>query len=346
MNKFYSQALERFKAVSFPHKKDEHWRFADLKFWGEAIAGFLKISEEKDCMLSEIADSESLRFFNSLLEGGKFDALCALEFCKRKVIKIKAGEKVLLNSDFGAKANIIVLEEGAELEILQKKNFASEEFFAEANCFVLGKNSKLKINRFFSSKENAPRYTRSDYYLAEGASVNDVFVENGKTNTRAERNYFLEGAGSSVNSYALLDCSGSITHDFRSSQIHKIEGAHSRLGIKNILSDVSRSAFMGLIRVEENAQKTEAYQHCRSLLLSANAKASASPILEIMANDVACSHGCAVARPDEEQIFYMQSRGLSERVSKRLLVAGFADEILSKISNPDFAAEIQSALEK
>lgn len=344
MNNLHQAALNRFAALPFPNNRDEHWRFANFKFWSEEIKKFLELPSEKSCAFAEIDDEFSKRFYGSLLAGGKFDALAAAAFCSRKLVRVEAGKTLKIENDFSALANVFIVEEGAELEVLRARNFEPNKFWIEANCFVLAKNAKVKINTFFTSQENSPRYSRNDFYLGEGANLKDVFVENGKTNTRAERNFYLQGANANVDAFALLAAEGGITHDFRSSQIHSSEKAKSNMRLKNILSDNSKSAFTGLVRVLKDAQKTEAYQNCRSLLLSQNAKASASPILEIMANDLICSHGCAVARPDKEQIFYMQARGISERDANKLLVSGFANEILDAYSDEIFAARVRAAL--
>ena len=343
-NDLYTAALTRFNALPFPQTRDQHWRFANLKFWSEEIEKYVSLASEKDCSLEKLDDAQSIQFYNTLLGGGKFDALAAASFCSRRLIRIPAGERVKINDSLDSLTNVFILEENSELEILRTRNFEQGRFWIEANSFHLAKNAKLKINTHFLSDDNAPRYSRNDFHLAENAEVLDVFAENGKSHTRAERNVHLNGNGARAEIFALLDAQNDVTHDFRTSQIHSSGGAHSNLKIKNILSDTSRSAFMGLIRVDEDSQKTEAYQSCRSLLLSPTTKASASPVLEIMANDVICSHGCAVARPDKDQLFYMESRGLASRTANRLLVAGFANEVLEKFTDEIFAERVRRSI--
>lgn len=94
---------------------------------------------------------------------------------------------------------------------------------------------------------------------------------------------------------------------------------------------------MGLVRIEEGAQKTRAYQSCRSLALSDFAKTQASPILEIMANDVECSHGCTVSKPDPEEVFYMNQRGLTTADALGLITKSFAQTTFEKMGiEPEF----------
>lgn len=336
-NELYLKALNRYKSLSFPTKKDEHWRFADFKFWSnpELLKG-LK-SFEDFCL-----DEYSSKFFNTLLNGRKFDAYLAANFDDLNIVKVEKSESKVLSGKFFSKINIFILEEDSQLEILSENFEESQNFKLQANAFFLSKNSKLKLNSINASA--ASQYQRNDFFISENSSVSDVYIEAGLNQTRTERNFNILGENVKVDSAVLTKSVGEITHDVRTSQIHSCGKSHSNVLIKSIIDDTSKLAFMGLIDVCEAAQKTEAYQSSRSMLLSKKAKAQASPILEIMANDVVCSHGCAVARPDKEQIFYMKSRGLSEKESQQLLVKGFANEVIDRISNDDFRAVAHSKI--
>jgi len=118
--------------------------------------------------------------------------------------------------------------------------------------------------------------------------------------------------------------------DQRSRQDHQAERTCSDILCKNALLDESSSIFAGLIRVEENAQLTDAYQTNRNLILGPNAEANAMPGLEILANDVKCSHGATTGKIDEGQLFYLQSRGIPREAAQQLLTLGFFEEILAE----------------
>ncbi len=122
--------------------------------------------------------------------------------------------------------------------------------------------------------------------------------------------------------------------DQRTLQDHCAPGAVSDLLYKNALSDRARTIFSGLIKVEKEAQQTDAYQTNRNLLLSDEADAVSMPGLEILANDVKCSHGATSGQIDDTELFYMLSRGLTPQLARQLLVAGFLDELLMKIEQP------------
>ena len=109
--------------------------------------------------------------------------------------------------------------------------------------------------------------------------------------------------------------------DQRTLQVHNAPNAVSDLLYKNALLDRSRTIFSGLIKVAVGAQQTDAYQTNRNLLLDPRAEANALPGLEILANDVKCSHGATTGNVDAGQLFYMMSRGIDERTAMKLLVS-------------------------
>ncbi len=119
--------------------------------------------------------------------------------------------------------------------------------------------------------------------------------------------------------------------DFHTLQDHVSPHTGSDLLYKSALRDRSRSIYTGLIRIRKEAQKSDAYQANRNLLLSQGAKADSIPMLEIEANDVRCTHGVAAGPIDEEQAFYLMSRGLSPEQAESLIVEGFFHEVLRRI---------------
>jgi len=119
--------------------------------------------------------------------------------------------------------------------------------------------------------------------------------------------------------------------DFNTSQDHVEPNTGSDLLYKGALDGNSRAVFRGIIRVHPGAQRTDAYQTNRNLLLSRGARADSLPNLEIEADDVKCSHGATVGELDAEAKFYLMSRGLSRVQAERLVVLGFLGEVLSKL---------------
>ena len=132
---------------------------------------------------------------------------------------------------------------------------------------------------------------------------------------------------------ALTVAHGHQEFDQRTLQIHQAPHTSSNLLYKNALLDQAKTIFSGLIVVDPDAQKTDAYQSNRNLMLSDEAEANSLPGLEIQANDVRCTHGATSSRIDPEQEFYLQARGIAKEAADELLIFGFFEEVLSKLDH-------------
>ncbi|MFA9289447.1 MAG: SufD family Fe-S cluster assembly protein [Weeksellaceae bacterium] len=122
-------------------------------------------------------------------------------------------------------------------------------------------------------------------------------------------------------------------------QRHSAPGSLSDLLIKGVFDDQSRLIYQGLIRLEKDAQQSHAYQKNQNLVLSKGTFIDSRPFLEILANDVFCTHGSTTGKLNEEQFFYAKSRGLDDSVTRDLLVSGFTQEVIDKVQShvPEFS---------
>ena len=151
----------------------------------------------------------------------------------------------------------------------------------------------------------------------------------------------LSGRGASGDLLAVYFADGSQTLDFRTFQDHVAPDTTSKLLFKGTVGGHSRSVYTGLIRVRPDARGTNAFQTNRNIKLSEHAWAESVPNLEIENNDVHCSHASAVGPIDEQQRFYLESRGVPPFVAERLVVAGFFTEVLNQIPNEALVAELR-----
>jgi Fe-S cluster assembly protein SufD len=175
------------------------------------------------------------------------------------------------------------------------------------------------------------------------ARVLSINLHAGGRQARHESFSQLQAPGAHSEMLALTIAHDTQEFDQRTLQIHQAPSTSSNLLYKNALLDQAKTIFSGLIVVDPDAQKTDAYQSNRNLMLSDDAEAHSLPGLEIQANDVRCTHGATTARIPAEQEFYLQSRGIRRAQADELLVFGFFEEVLSKIENPqlhDRLAEI------
>jgi len=164
--------------------------------------------------------------------------------------------------------------------------------------------------------------------------------------SRSEVNSRLLGPGSDSQMLALWFGDGAQHFDHQTLQHHAAPSAGSDLLFKGALTDDASSVFRGVIRVDVGAQLTDAYQTNRNLLLSEGASATALPNLEIKADDVRCSHGATIGQVDDEQIFYLLSRGLTRQQAERLLVFGFFEEVLGRLPMEGVRARVRAAIEE
>lgn len=189
-------------------------------------------------------------------------------------------------------------------------------------------------------------YLAQQRTLAERDSTLDTLnVALGGSVGRVDLNARLLGSGANSDMLGLYFGDGGQRFDFNTSQDHVAPNAHSDLLYKGALDGESRGVFRGIIRVHEGAQRTDAYQTNRNLLLSEQAVATSLPNLEIEADDVRCSHGATVGQLDAETLFYLMSRGIGRRQAERLVVLGFLGEVLSRLPLGGVAEKVTKAIE-
>ena len=151
----------------------------------------------------------------------------------------------------------------------------------------------------------------------------------------------LEGQGANAQQVALYFADANQMHDFRTLQDHAAPRTRSDLLFKGAVKDSAKSVYTGLIRIRENATKSEAFQTNRNLTLSDGAWAESVPNLEIETNDVKCSHASTVGPIDDEQRFYLESRGIQPEIAERLVVLGFFGEVLDRLPAVPFIASLR-----
>ena len=134
--------------------------------------------------------------------------------------------------------------------------------------------------------------------------------------------------------------------DYDTTQEHAAPDTTSDLYFKGVLDDRARSVWRGVIRVDKGAQKTDAYQENRNLLLTPQAHADSIPGLEIKANDVRCTHGATIGQIDKLQLFYLTSRGLSRREAEQLIVRGFFQPVLDRIGSDEVRETLAAAIDQ
>ena len=156
----------------------------------------------------------------------------------------------------------------------------------------------------------------------------------------------LDGRGSTARVTGAYVSDGRQHLDFDTLQEHAAPDTVSDLAFRGVLGGRSSAVWRGMIHVDPGAQKTDAFQECRNLLLSKKAHADAIPGLEIQADDVRCTHAAAIAQLDKEQLYYLQAHGLSKGQAQRLIIDGFLQELVARLAEGKIRDIAAHALER
>ena len=182
--------------------------------------------------------------------------------------------------------------------------------------------------------------------LAEGASLKMVFLTLGGERVRNRLQVSLQGREASCDLAGLSLADGGQEMDYDILLTHQVPQCRSNQLFKSVVGGHAVTRFHGLIKVVPDAQKTEAYQANHNLLASEAARAFTKPQLEIYADDVKCSHGATVGRLNEDELFYMRTRGIPQEEARLLQQLAFVSEVLEKISAPDLREKMAARVEE
>jgi len=312
-----------------------------------------------DEALRDHADLVRSRFMreDAILGGQKFAALHASQVRTGTFLYVPRGVEI----DLPIEAFHWLAGEGASV-------FPHTLIVAEAQ-------SKVTVVDYFESADaKAPGFACgvNDLWVGDGAQVTYVCAQNwscetlsvqinstvvsrdaqaraltvnlGSRYARSESVSHLRAPGGRSDMLAVTIAEHAQEFDQRTFQIHEAPNTASDLLYKNALDDKARTIFSGLIRVSPGAHKTDAYQKVRNLLLSDEAEANSMPGLEIEADDVRCTHGATSGQIEEEELFYLLSRGIPLRDAQRLIVHGFLEEVLQRIGSEPVAAKLSALL--
>jgi len=167
--------------------------------------------------------------------------------------------------------------------------------------------------------------------LDRDARMESVFLSIGGETSKIDAGINLAGEGSDSNLYGFLYGSDFQHFDHRTIHHHSAGNTTSKLDFKAVVNDEANSAYTGLIKIDEDARNCEAYQENRNLILDDDANVESIPELEILNNEVSCSHGVTMGSIDPEMMFYMQSRGIDENDALKMIVKGFSNSILDHV---------------
>jgi len=361
-------AAERSAALPVPTIRDEHWRYTNLR--GIDFASYAP------------APSPVVLEAGSLPAGVLFMDLERAAADYPELIEPHLGAIVGTDEKFAAEnaalwtdGVLVYVPRGVEIdEPLQARFTIAEDGAAQQWRVLVIAEEGSRFTFMEEHAEGAPGYANGVAELHIGAAAHVEYVSfqhrhldtlhfayhraevdrdaeldwvavalGSKTGkSRMESRLIGPGSRSKLTGAYVLD--GTQHVDLDTTQEHDAPNATSDLFFKGVLSESARSVWRGVIRVAEGAQKTDAYQENRNLVLSSRAHADSIPGLEIKANDVRCTHGATIGRVDPEELYYLMSRGLDRAAAERLIVEGFFVDAFQRISSAPLRERVQQTL--
>lgn len=315
---------------------------------GLHINSFSNLDQPGKSLLGSVADVESDAFIalNTAFSGNGFH----LKIEKGAAIPMPVHVLYISSSASAALVNprnLVELEEGAELTMIEQQ--------------VVAGQGRVFTN-YLSEKLVAPNAKLTSYLLQDegslGFSVNTSQVKLGRDSrydnvtvtlsgqaVRNNHSVVLGGLNGEAHLYGLFVSGGSQLVDNHTLMDHQVPHCESNELYKGIISDKSTGVFNGKIFVRRDAQKTNAYQSSKNILLSDDATINTKPQLEIYADDVKCSHGTSTGKIDENAMFYLNARGIGKESARKLLLASFAQEVIHKMEVDSLREKITALFE-
>ncbi|MEZ4703921.1 MAG: Fe-S cluster assembly protein SufD [Bdellovibrionota bacterium] len=230
--------------------------------------------------------------------------------------------------------NLVVAESQVSIQILEYfPHLESSQVAFNVTTQVSAKENAL-VEHVKIQDQNLTSYHQGFFYgLAQrNATIKSFSFSRGAAFARNDVDIVLDGIQSHGDMFGLYSNVDHQYVDHRTCMDHRVAHCTSKELYKGVLADQSHAVFEGRIKVHEGAQKTDSQQMNRNLLLSDEAKVDTAPQLEIFADDVKCAHGATIGKLDEEQLFYLQSRGIDRAQATQLLIGAFVGEVFDELS--------------
>jgi Fe-S cluster assembly protein SufD len=243
---------------------------------------------------------------------------------------------------------LIVIEDGAEAEVWEHWSSPADDVDAMLNSVVelaVGQDATLRYVNTQDISEKAWIFATQRAQVERDGRLDWAALGFGSARGKVRMETKLAGPGSEARvtgGYA----GGAGQHlDFDTLQEHAAPNTNSDLAFRGVLAAGATAVWRGMIKVDPGAQQTDAFQESRNLLLSPEAHADAIPGLEILADDVRCTHAAAIAQVDKDQLFYLTSRGLEDETAKALIIEGFLESLVERLAEGPVRDSISEALE-
>ena len=226
----------------------------------------------------------------------------------------------------------------------RSETFEEASFTSSVVELILRDDAKLRYVQVQDWGRHIWNFMTERNVLGRDAELKSLQVTLGSKFTKNSIGSHLRGENGLAEMLGIYFGDGDQFFDHHTWQLHESPYATSDLEFKGALKERARSVYSGLIKVEEGAQRTDAYQQNRNIVLSRTARADSIPNLEISANDVRCTHGATVSQVEDEHMFYLQARGIPRAEAQKLIVEGFFRPVIDRIPVEEIQDFLQGAI--
>jgi Fe-S cluster assembly protein SufD len=353
-------AFETYESIPFPTESTVGWRRTNLAgidlhpVAPAAASCTIRLPEAAKkagaiaSSLDEAVHTRSVPVIDAVLTGlsfRKFSAINQALWQGGGYLFIPAGANIAEPIDISWEAGpyprfVVVVGKNARATLVEQHQ-QSERYLSGRVDLILEDGAHLNYIHVQDCSREATVFSHQRAQIARDAKLVTLNFGLGGRLARTDVEVELQGAGAESDMLGLVFAEGEQQFDYHTLQGHRAPNTRSDLLFKAALADRSHSAYTGVIIIDRGAQRSDAYQANRNLLLNEGARADTEPMLEIEADDVRCTHGATVGPVDEEQLFYAESRGLEPDVAARMIVEGFFGEVFAKFGQPSVTALLQ-----
>jgi Fe-S cluster assembly protein SufD len=299
-----------------------------------AIANFDKQVEELSTPMAMLN--------TGLAQGGLFIHIPAKFHCKIliHILNISTSDKKALSNP----RHLVYAEKSSECTLVEtyySVNNNGKSFTNSVTEIVLEENATLNNYVVQDEDNNASQHNIHEVSVARSGRFNSTVLTTNGSLVRNDLNVLLHGENCEIHLNGLFSLHGNNHVDNHTLVEHFAPNCFSNELYKGIMNDTSTGVFNGKIYVHQEAQKTNAYQSNKNVLLGEKSSINTKPQLEIYADDVKCTHGTSTGRLNEEALFYLQARGLSKDIARRVLLQAFANEVIDTIKDEALKSFVQ-----
>ena len=323
---------------------------------GKIISTSFDYEEKNKILIKDFNQKETtnldtgntLTLLNDALSSGGFSLEIAKNYkLKKPLVVYNYFSKNLKNKILNNK-NSIKLNEGSELMLIDYSDGNIDGNFIKNTIDIVSieENAVLKNILIQDSKSNGHFYKYIRASLEGSSNYENYILSSGLKLNKIEIEINLNKEYSSCSIYSALNLLEDEHQEIKSRINHNSPNCKSYQKIKNVINDNGKGVYQGKIFVEKIAQKTDAYQLSKALILNDNAEFDAKPELEIYADDVKCSHGSTSGSIDSDAVYYLMTRGIPKKEAVKLLINGFLNEVLENIANSKLKIFLEKILEK